>query len=198
MPNLVPNIPQAQAILRCLASFLTSSAFAFSLRLGNMVDPHKILAFLMLPFSSAFDPSLMFLAASALLYRYALVEQPMLGGKFNVPTSTKIDLRLVLGSVIFGIGWGIGGICRTSIVGLGQWAVAFQTHFLFQLDLLWSISDVLCTLALGLWRTQVGLYRWFSVACWLSEDQCRIGYWGLLMEDFAASQLHQSHFFFFC
>ncbi|KAG2157271.1 hypothetical protein DEU56DRAFT_12020 [Suillus clintonianus] len=104
------------SIFRYMASFLTSLAFAFSIRLGNMVDPHRVLAFLVLPLSSAFDPTMVFIAGSALplaalLYRYACVEQPRFGGKWNIPASTKIDWRLILGSVIFGIGWGIGGIC---------------------------------------------------------------------------------------
>ncbi|KAG2158293.1 uncharacterized protein EDB93DRAFT_658204 [Suillus bovinus] len=114
------------SILRYLASFLTPLAFAFSLRLGNMVDPHRVLAFLALPLSSAFDPTLAFVAGSALplatlLYRYAHVEQPKLGGKWNIPTSPKIDLRLILGSVIFGIGWGIAGICPgPALVNFGR------------------------------------------------------------------------------
>ncbi|KAG0699679.1 hypothetical protein DFH29DRAFT_935868 [Suillus ampliporus] len=121
-------------ILRYLASFLTSLAFAFSIRLGNMVDPHRVLAFLILPLSSAFDPTLVFLAASALplttlLYRYARVEQPRFGGKWNISTSNKIDLRLILGSVIFGIGWGIGGLCRTFTAGPWQ----HRHQLLFQL-----------------------------------------------------------------
>ncbi|KAG1827123.1 uncharacterized protein BJ212DRAFT_32153 [Suillus subaureus] len=122
--NLVPNT--LQSILRYLASLLTSLAFTFSLRLGNMVDPHKVLAFLALPVSSAFDPTLAFVAGSALplatlLYRYARVKQPKLGGKWNVPTSTKIDCRLILGSVIFGIGWGIAGVCPgPALVNFGR------------------------------------------------------------------------------
>lgn len=114
-----------QAVLRHLANFLASLAFAFSLRLSNMVDPHKVLTFLMLPFSSAFDPSLVFLAGGALplatlLYRYARVEQPRFGGKWNIPTSDRVDLRLVLGSIIFGMGWGISGVCRTFTADPGQ------------------------------------------------------------------------------
>lgn len=121
--NLVLDIPQS--IFRYLASFLTSLVFALSLRLGNLVAPHKVLAFLALPLSSAFDPTLTFVAGSALplaalLYRYARVEQPKLGGKCNIPTSTKIDWRLILGSVIFGIGWGIAGVCRTLTRGSWQ------------------------------------------------------------------------------
>lgn len=118
------DIPQS--ILRHLASLLTSLVFALSLRLGNMVDPHKVLAFLALPLSSAFDPTLTFVAGSALplaalLYRYARVEQPKLGGKCNIPTSTKIDWRLILGSVIFGIGWGIAGVCPgPALVNFGR------------------------------------------------------------------------------
>jgi hypothetical protein len=123
MLNLVPNVPQS--VIHYLASFLTSLAFAFSLRLGNMVDPHKVLTFLISPFSSAFDPSLVFLAGSALplaalLHRYAGVEQPSFSGNPNIPTSTKIDLRLVLGSVIFGMGWGISGVCRTCTADHGR------------------------------------------------------------------------------
>ncbi|KAG2054742.1 hypothetical protein BDR06DRAFT_912491 [Suillus hirtellus] len=122
--NLVPNVPKS--ILRYLASFLTSLAFAFSLFLGNMVDPHKVLTFLALPLSSAFDPTLAFVAGSALplatlLYRYVRVEQLKLGGKWNIPTSPKIDCRLILGSVIFGIGWGIAGICPgPALVNFGR------------------------------------------------------------------------------
>ncbi|KAG1782657.1 hypothetical protein EV702DRAFT_1192329 [Suillus placidus] len=122
--SLVPNIPQS--ILRHLVSFLTSLAFAFSLRLGNMVDPHKVVAFLAFPSSSAFDPTLGFIAGSALplatlLYRYARADEPKLGGKWNIPTSTEIDWRLILGSVIFGIGWGIGGVCPgPALVNFGR------------------------------------------------------------------------------
>ncbi|KAG1735840.1 hypothetical protein EDD22DRAFT_1045313 [Suillus occidentalis] len=122
--NLVSDIPQS--IFRYLASFLTSLVFALSLCLGNMVAPHRVLAFLALPLSSAFDPTLTFVAGSALplaalLYRYARVEQPKLGGKCNIPTSTKIDWRLILGSVIFGIGWGIAGVCPgPALVNFGR------------------------------------------------------------------------------
>lgn len=103
--------------LRPLACLLTSFAFGISLSLGSMVDPQRVLAFLVLPFSRAFDPTLAFLAGSALplsvlLYRYGRPHRPCFGGKWATPFNTKIDARLVGGSVLFGVGWGICGMCR--------------------------------------------------------------------------------------
>ncbi|KAJ8598027.1 hypothetical protein M405DRAFT_802900 [Rhizopogon salebrosus TDB-379] len=134
------------SVIHYLASFLTSLAFAFSLRLGNMVDPHKVLTFLISPFSSAFDPSLVFLAGSALplaalLHRYAGVEKPSFSGNPNIPTSTKIDLRLVLGSVIFGMGWGISGVCPgPALVNFGH---SLYTGAGFMKNAAWLVSMVL-------------------------------------------------------
>ncbi|KAH7889424.1 hypothetical protein F5I97DRAFT_1940787 [Phlebopus sp. FC_14] len=116
-----------RAPLSFLASFLTAFTFGGSLRLSNMVDREKILTFFTLPTSGVFDPSLGFLAASALpittfLYHFARGgECPHFRERWAVPTSTKIDTRLVCGSVLFGIGWGIGGICPgPALVNFGR------------------------------------------------------------------------------
>ncbi|KAF9227658.1 DUF395-domain-containing protein [Gyrodon lividus] len=113
--------------LRFTTSFLTAFAFAVSLRLGNMVDPQKVLGFLAMPISGVFDPSLAFLAASALpittlLYHFARGnEQPRFGGEWAIPTTTTIDAKLIGGSVLFGLGWGICGICPgPALVNLGR------------------------------------------------------------------------------
>lgn len=74
-------------------------------------------SFLLLPFHRAFDPSLAFVAAGALpiglfLYHFARGdERARLGGTTTVKTD-KIDARLLVGSAIFGLGWGMAGICR--------------------------------------------------------------------------------------
>ncbi|KIJ69268.1 hypothetical protein HYDPIDRAFT_24118, partial [Hydnomerulius pinastri MD-312] len=117
---------KSQPTVRFAASLLTAFAFGVSLRLGNMVDPQKILAFLALPVSRAFDPSLAFLAGSALsittlLYHSARGNvRPCAGGKWIAPSSTKIDTKLLYGSVLFGIGWGICGVCRPGLVSFGH------------------------------------------------------------------------------
>jgi uncharacterized protein len=105
----------------------TSFQFALALRLSNLVDPAKVLSFLQLPPSPSFDPSLAFLAAAALplalvLYRRTLgKERPRLGGSWQVPSNAKIDMWLILGSALFGVGWGMEGICPgPGLVNLGR------------------------------------------------------------------------------
>ncbi|TFY65803.1 hypothetical protein EVG20_g5286 [Dentipellis fragilis] len=94
---------------RVLTSLLTAVSFALSLRLSNLTEPTRVLSFLMLPPNPAFDPSLAFLAVGAipllsLLYRKY--------GKPYTPTMKKdVDGRLVVGAALFGVGWGIQGIC---------------------------------------------------------------------------------------
>ncbi|EFI28343.1 hypothetical protein CC1G_13873 [Coprinopsis cinerea okayama7 len=114
-PDTEANPPNR--LLRTLGFFTTANHFALALHLSNLTDPLRVLSFLLLPFHRAFDPSLAFLAAGALplsiaLYRYARGnEKPCLGGQWSVPKSTTIDLKLVGGAAIFGIGWGLAGIC---------------------------------------------------------------------------------------
>jgi uncharacterized membrane protein YedE/YeeE len=106
---------------RAIAAFNSAFSFGLFLRLGNMTEPSRILRFLLLPFHAGFDVSLLFLAISALpvsilLYFYGRGdEKPQLGGKWAVPTLRQIDWQLVAGAAIFGVGWGIVGICRECI-----------------------------------------------------------------------------------
>lgn len=104
--------------LRILTYLATSVQFAFALRLSNLSEASRVISFLLLPFHRAFDPSLALVGAGALsvgipLYRYFRGdERARLGGKWTVPKGGKIDSRLLIGSTIFGVGWGMAGICR--------------------------------------------------------------------------------------
>ncbi|KIM48926.1 hypothetical protein M413DRAFT_15174 [Hebeloma cylindrosporum] len=111
----VPNSPRST--LRVMVYFATGVQFALAVRVSNLTEASRVLGFLILPFHHAFDPSLAFLAASALpvgivLYRYARgQERPRLGGKWSIPKGGDINSRLLIGSSIFGVGWGLAGIC---------------------------------------------------------------------------------------
>jgi uncharacterized protein len=112
------QIAEPRPPLRLLAVFASTFSFAIALTYSNLTQPSKVTSFLALPTHIAFDPSLVYLAIGALptlalLYRYGRGScKPRLGGKWDVPTSGRIDLPLLLGAAIFGVGWGIAGICR--------------------------------------------------------------------------------------
>ncbi|KAJ7097859.1 hypothetical protein B0H15DRAFT_823028 [Mycena belliarum] len=113
--------------LRLIASLVTSFQFALALHLSDLTEPRKVVTFLLLPFHKAFDPSLAFLAIGALpvavfLYQRACAtEQPRLGGSWSVPKGGRVDLSLIAGAAVFGIGWGMSGFCPgPGLVNLGR------------------------------------------------------------------------------
>ncbi len=99
---------------QAIVAFIVGLAFALGLGLGGMTQPQKIVSFLDV---TAWDPSLLFVMAGAVGVHgllYPLVRRrktPLLESQFHVPEGTCINLQLILGSLIFGIGWGIGGYC---------------------------------------------------------------------------------------
>jgi uncharacterized membrane protein YedE/YeeE len=83
--------------------------------LAGMTRPGKVVAFL--DISDAWDPSLALVMGGAIvvhtiLYRLILRRpSPVFGGRFGIPTRNDITGRLVVGSALFGVGWGLGGFC---------------------------------------------------------------------------------------
>ena len=98
-----------------LTSFLTGLLFGAGLIVSGMTDPSKIIGFLDL--AGTWDPSLAFVMGGAVLVGttgFRLAErQPtsVLGGLRQLPSTQGIDARLILGSVVFGVGWGLAGFC---------------------------------------------------------------------------------------
>lgn len=122
--NVVSAIPATASLytssnlFRTLAFVTTSVHFALALQLSNLTDPLRVVSFLLLPWHRAFDPSLAALAVGALplaivLYKYGRGgEVPVCGGKWSIPKGGSVDWRLVGGAAMFGVGWGITGVCR--------------------------------------------------------------------------------------
>jgi uncharacterized membrane protein YedE/YeeE len=96
-------------------AFLAGLVFGIGLILSGMSDPGKVIGFLDL--AGSWDPSLAFVMAGAILvgffaFRFAGKRgRAFFGGALHLPTRRDIDKRLVLGSVVFGIGWGLAGFC---------------------------------------------------------------------------------------
>ena len=107
--------PARPVVIRVALGFASGLLFGLGLILAGMSDPAKVLAFLD-PLGE-WDPSLAFVMAGATLvtligYRLAWRrDRPLLLETFALPTRRDVDARLVGGSVLFGIGWGIGGYC---------------------------------------------------------------------------------------
>ncbi|MEZ9230269.1 DUF6691 family protein [Vibrio amylolyticus] len=90
--------------------------FGAGMIISGMADPEVVLAFL--DVTGNWDPSLIFVMGGALMVftpMYHLVIKKRThsidGTEYDWPTKPKVDKRLVFGSVLFGIGWGIAGIC---------------------------------------------------------------------------------------
>lgn len=108
-----------------LFSLLSGLIFGIGLILSGMTDPAKVLGFLDL--AGAWDPSLLLVMGGAIavgLAAFAIAKrrtQSLLGLPMQLPTATQIDRRLVGGSLTFGVGWGLAGICPgPAIVLVGE------------------------------------------------------------------------------
>lgn len=106
------------------AAFAAGLVFGFGLLLSGMTDPGKVIGFL--DVAGAWDPSLAFVMGGALLvafFAYRLAGRrgkTFLGEALRLPQRRDVDLRLVAGSVVFGIGWGLAGFCPgPAVVSLG-------------------------------------------------------------------------------
>lgn len=107
-----------------LTAALAGVVFGVGLALAQMVDPRKVLAFLDL--AGAWDASLLFVLGGAVLvaaagFRLVLKRAgPAFGDRFHISSWTAIDRPLIVGSTLFGIGWGLAGYCPgPAIASLG-------------------------------------------------------------------------------
>ena len=100
---------------RNITALLGGLVFGLGLTISQMVNPAKVLAFL--DILGNWDPSLAFVMGTALLVTaigYRLVwtrPAPVFAGSFQVPGNRSIDTKLALGAVLFGVGWGLVGLC---------------------------------------------------------------------------------------
>ena len=101
--------------MKQISALLAGLVFGLGLTISQMVNPAKVLSFLDL--LGNWDPSLAFVMGSALIvtaigYRVAWQQdKPVFDTRFQVPGNRTIDTRLALGSILFGVGWGLVGLC---------------------------------------------------------------------------------------
>ena len=110
--------------MNALAAFAAGLVFGIGLIVSGMTDPGKVIGFL--DVAGRWDPSLAFVMGGAILVGYFSFAaagkraRTFLGGAMQLPTGRDIDARLVAGSTVFGIGWGLAGFCPgPALVALG-------------------------------------------------------------------------------
>jgi len=100
---------------RAISLILIGALFGAGLALSGMLNPAKVAGFLDL--FGVWDPSLAFVMGGGVIANFIghrIVTRrasPVFGGGFAIPTRTDIDSRLLLGAALFGVGWGLGGLC---------------------------------------------------------------------------------------
>ncbi|MDU8600702.1 DUF6691 family protein [Pseudomonas syringae] len=113
-----------------VTAFFAGLIFGFGLLLAGMANPAKVLAFL--DVSGTWDPSLALVMAGAISVAVVPLNwahrsrQSLLGARMQLPVKTQLDARLIVGSLVFGIGWGIAGICPGPAVATlltGHWKI---------------------------------------------------------------------------
>jgi uncharacterized protein len=107
-------------IAQAFASFVSGVVFALGLALSGMTQPAKIIGFL--DVFGNWDQSLVFVLASAVGVYYLSFQiitkrkGPIIAATFQIPTKNDVDLRTTVGALIFGVGWGISGLCPGPIL----------------------------------------------------------------------------------
>jgi len=114
--------------MKYAAVLVIGAIFGLGIVLSGMADPAKVMNFF--DIAGTWDPSLAFVMAGALLVTapgYVLIQRkrqkPVFDRIFHIPARGRIDARLVGGSILFGIGWGIAGFCPGGAIpalGLGH------------------------------------------------------------------------------
>lgn len=116
-----------------IIQFVIGLVFGLGLLLSGMSDPAKVLNFLDLGGIAAgtWDPSLAFVMMGAVAtafvgFRLVLKRQrPVFADAFQLPTRSDLDARILAGPAVFGVGWGLGGLCPgPAFVALGYGSFA--------------------------------------------------------------------------
>lgn len=109
-----------------LSAFFVGLLFAIGLGISGMTQPEKVIAFLDL--FGAWDGSLAFVMGGAtvmyiVFFRVVRGMAPVLTAHFHIPAHKQIDHRLLIGSAMFGVGWGLSGFCPgPALVSVGNGA----------------------------------------------------------------------------
>ena len=121
-----------------IVSCISGIIFGVGLSVSNMINPEKVLGFL--DIFGLWDPSLIFVMMGAIIisapvfFLFRSKNKPLFADNFTMPTLKSIDKNLIIGSSIFGVGWGMVGFCPgpaiSSLALLNTYSVYFVLSLL--------------------------------------------------------------------
>lgn len=131
------------AVKSLVVAAIAGIIFALGLLVSGMTEPAKVTAFL--DVTGAWDPTLAFVMAGAILLHAPIVrlvrrrQHPIFDAKIHWPEQRTIDVRLVAGAAIFGVGWGLSGYCPgpalVGLAGAAPGAIVFAAAMLVGIGL---------------------------------------------------------------
>lgn len=131
-----------------LSSFVVGLLFALGLGISGMTSPSKVVGFL--DIFGSWDPSLMFVMIGAIgvhATSYFFIKKrssPLLAGSWHLPSSKEITPSLIIGAILFGVGWGLAGFCPgpavTSLATLNNRVIIFVVAMIIGM-LLFKVFD---------------------------------------------------------
>lgn len=119
--------------MRGIVALIAGTLFGAGLAWSGMADPQRVRNFLDL--FGEWDPTLAFVMSGAMLPMAVAwlvqkrIDKPFADAHFDLPGTTKLDARLALGAILFGAGWGIGGLCPGP--GIASLALVPQSAVIF-------------------------------------------------------------------
>ena len=129
--------------MRAFIALISGIIFGLGLTIASMTNPAKVIGFLNI--FGAWDPSLAFVMLGAILVSAPVIYiqknklKPLFADSFSLPALKEIDKNLVVGSLLFGVGWGLIGLCPgpavASLVLLNSSSIIFIISMLFAFTL---------------------------------------------------------------
>ena len=120
-----------------IISLISGIIFGVGLVISNMINPAKVLGFL--NFFDQWDPSLIFVMIGAILtsapffFLFKNKNKPLFAETFSIPKIKNIDSKLIVGSSLFGVGWGLVGFCPGPAIASLALANEYTIFFLISM-----------------------------------------------------------------
>lgn len=126
-------------MMRQIWAFVAGGIFGTGLLISGMTDTRKVIGWL--DIFGNWDPTLAFVMGGAVVVMFfawriaASRGQPVLGGSFPAPPEPRLGRNLVIGSVLFGMGWGLAGLCPGPAMASATWGGTGGLVFLLAMGL---------------------------------------------------------------